>query len=501
MKVLVSFNFLFFICLLQKIVLSQDKLLLVIEHFRHGARGPLKNSYDYQQQTYMAGELTDVGIFQQYQLGSQIRAEYIQNRQFLRPYFNHTEILVYSTDVNRTIMSAYAHLTALYPPGTGYNISVTNQTLLQTPYQNAIYYPIAGGYALPYGMSVFPVHTLPQQGSILPHYCPNYNLLIQANIKQYGDFISNLNAVCNDLYQEVADMINEPINNLQDLMNFEDVMTADIYQQRKLPPQLTYDQINKINILRAISWFVYQTGPVAKALASNGFNFIIQQFKNKINNNSTLKYIVLSGHDSTLSRQILQLNMSNHECQWQRYLNKPSQSLNCVDSPRFGSTIIYELYQSAADPTQNYVMVKYNNQYVYLCEKQSTKCELQEFISRLQYSSGVYEDLCGIISDKNIIDDRETLIQFLAIITVILAIVTALLGYSLYKIKQQSKSQIQYLQEHQLQSPLYNQSDMSRYVELHNMQHNQQQINQPQQFQQQNQQEQQQYTEQGYTQA
>lgn len=38
------------------------KLEMVIEVFRHGARGPLHEFYDGAQQKYMWGELTSVGM-------------------------------------------------------------------------------------------------------------------------------------------------------------------------------------------------------------------------------------------------------------------------------------------------------------------------------------------------------------------------------------------------------------------------------------------------------
>jgi len=66
--------------------------------------------------------LTPVGLRQHFVLGQKLREEYILGHKILPPNFNHSLIRVRTTDVNRTIMSAYAHLTGLYPPGTGPNV-------------------------------------------------------------------------------------------------------------------------------------------------------------------------------------------------------------------------------------------------------------------------------------------------------------------------------------------------------------------------------------------
>ena len=55
-------------------------------------------------------------------LGVELRKRYIINEGLLSPTFNRSEIHVYSTDINRTEMSAESQLMGLYPAGTGYEL-------------------------------------------------------------------------------------------------------------------------------------------------------------------------------------------------------------------------------------------------------------------------------------------------------------------------------------------------------------------------------------------
>ncbi len=58
------------------------------------------------------GQLTPIGIEQQHYLGAFIRKRY---QTLLSPNYTASEIIVRSTDVDRTLMSAQANLVGLYP--------------------------------------------------------------------------------------------------------------------------------------------------------------------------------------------------------------------------------------------------------------------------------------------------------------------------------------------------------------------------------------------------
>lgn len=52
------------------------------------------------------GELTSVGMREHFVLGATLRNKYITEMQFLQDTFNMSEMYIFSTDQNRTLMSA-----------------------------------------------------------------------------------------------------------------------------------------------------------------------------------------------------------------------------------------------------------------------------------------------------------------------------------------------------------------------------------------------------------
>ena len=87
---------------------STDNLYFVFEHFRHGARSPCEGQFINKKdelggnwESY--GTLTKEGIKQQFLLGKKNRKHY---KHFISKEYIPNEIRVYSTNYNRTIMSA-----------------------------------------------------------------------------------------------------------------------------------------------------------------------------------------------------------------------------------------------------------------------------------------------------------------------------------------------------------------------------------------------------------
>ena len=104
-----------------KLSISADKLVFVLTHFRHGARAP---QYYYDQENHLdyilekwerPGELTAMGQRMHYLLGLRNRERYINNTHFLSEKFDPHEILIYSSQFNRTLLSAESQLHGLYP--------------------------------------------------------------------------------------------------------------------------------------------------------------------------------------------------------------------------------------------------------------------------------------------------------------------------------------------------------------------------------------------------
>ena len=114
-------KFISFVCvlLILNTIKSEDKLVFVMTHFRHGARAPtgLYEKYnDYVKERWTnPGELTGSGQRMHYLLGLRNRIRYVENFKFLSEKFDPHEILIYSSPFNRTINSVASQLQGLYP--------------------------------------------------------------------------------------------------------------------------------------------------------------------------------------------------------------------------------------------------------------------------------------------------------------------------------------------------------------------------------------------------
>ena len=98
---------------------NNEKLVFVQTLCRHGARAPinLKNGTDMLGVNWESpGEITPIGKRMEYLLGLINRDRYITGKyKFLSDKFNPHELLIYSSDVNRTLESMTSQIQGLYP--------------------------------------------------------------------------------------------------------------------------------------------------------------------------------------------------------------------------------------------------------------------------------------------------------------------------------------------------------------------------------------------------
>ena len=176
MKLSKYFFFLFFSLFIKIISLNEteDKIIFAWQMHRHGARAPylgVQNGIDvYKEKWTQIEELSEVGKRMLYLLGVKVRKKYVDKYKLLSEKYDPQEIYIRSTDVNRTIESIESFLQGLYPNGTGPTIeekvlNITN--IVYPPNQNykEDFENITNEYdlndnkwALPFGMSVLPVH-------------------------------------------------------------------------------------------------------------------------------------------------------------------------------------------------------------------------------------------------------------------------------------------------------------------------------------------------------
>ncbi|XP_061443479.1 prostatic acid phosphatase-like [Rhineura floridana] len=179
-----------------------------IKIYRHGDRSPVSTfptntiKEDVWPQGY--GQLTTLGMQQQYKLGEYIKKRY---EGFLSDTYKRKEIYVQSTDYDRTIMSAEANLAGLFPP-----------TCSETWNQKIRWQPI-------------PVHTVPRSMEKLLYYpiqgCPKfYQLLketfgsreVQGELKGHMRFLTKLASHMGYDLKTLLDVNNHKLWNVYDTL-------------------------------------------------------------------------------------------------------------------------------------------------------------------------------------------------------------------------------------------------------------------------------------------
>ena len=100
--------------LLPSLAAASDQISFAFEVVRHGARTPLMES-ECSGFTVARYNLTPEGMRQRYLLGRNTRQKY--KGTLLSTTFVEGEVLMESTDVDRTLQSAFSELMGLYPPG------------------------------------------------------------------------------------------------------------------------------------------------------------------------------------------------------------------------------------------------------------------------------------------------------------------------------------------------------------------------------------------------
>ncbi|KRX10564.1 hypothetical protein PPERSA_05384 [Pseudocohnilembus persalinus] len=367
----------------------QAELIFVNQLYRHGARGTIvDNYYDSELQIHTKEELTATGMRQHYNLGSQLRKEYIDELGFLDEKINWNQILVTCTDFNRTLQSAYSQLYGLYPPGTGTTIDmlVDGEDMLP-PFKGAQQPKgLQEREALPNKFQPIPVHVNTTVLSWPPEYCANYGEIQQSYYKKENkEWFDYINGNYSDTFESLKTLIEYDgeidFDNIEDVW---DILVADLNNARPLPLGMNANIWQNLTELDTFYWFFQQNGSFEAAQLQN--TDLFQQWRTNLQlakdgKTNGLKWAMYSAHDSNVAGAMAGLNLTSWEClidEW--WYNKYNDQINCNQRPYFAASIIMELHNNDG----NYqVAVKYDGRYQYLCEKTDIYCDFDEFIERM----------------------------------------------------------------------------------------------------------------------
>jgi len=384
---------------------------LVIEVFRHGARGALVNTYD--PDSYWRnnlGELTSGGMRMHYLLGTALKKKY---PKLLKTY-DPVNIYVRSTDVNRTIMSAYSQLSGVFE-GDGPNIITEVAELALPAYQHDSIKDkvkeLNNAYALPNKFQAVPIHVVPKTEDILMRpfdACKKQPDWVIEN--QKSEVVTSI--FNNEMKELVAHLKSKNINidAMAKLSYVGDTCITNKFQGLPLPGGISVDsQLFKDAKFAAEYMTVKQIEGTAvqRALFSTP---ILTEIKKYVDNFKTApatnpKFVFLSAHDTTLMTILAAFNITTPECLLENYRSeKAGKGLvypNCV-FPQYASNVIFE-YNSKKDE----INFLYNGLSIPICHKEgSTQCSYTNFktyVSEVTNKTAMdtFMKTCGLNKDDS----------------------------------------------------------------------------------------------------
>lgn len=330
---------------------AKEALIFAIDIIRHGDRTPVielpQAPHSWQEGL---GELTAIGLRQEFELGRQLRKQYIDQTKLLPHDYSNASVYVRSTDYNRTLMSAEATLLGLYPLGTGPHL------------------PHFESPALPMAYQPIPIHTVPETEDALlvpGHGQPQFRQLIkqvviaspawQQKSLRYKHKLSR--------WSEITGL---PIQNLYQLMGL-----ADNLHIRRLHGVAWPKEINEQEgqeIIRLGQWVMssiykpYQIGHYAsKELLTN----IAHNIQVAVKQQSRLRYVLYLAHDST----ILAIMSALH------------QPLNYL--PPYATDLKILLFKNSIN-NRYYIRISLNDKQVLLPACKIAHCPVQDFLQALK---------------------------------------------------------------------------------------------------------------------
>lgn len=325
---------------------ANEKLVFALDLVRHGDR-TASDDLPAAPHQWMEGEgqLTALGMQQEYQLGLKLHQRYMVDNRLLSSSYQPNTIYVRSTDYDRTIMSAQSLLFGLYPLGTGPASPKSSQP------------------ALPSGFQPVPIHTVAvSQDSAL---------LIDISSKKITDMINRYvysstewkakSAELETQYQRWSQLTGVNVASMYDVLSLSDTVRAYINHDVTLPNGLSNDEAKKI--IEAGDWIYAsllkpkEVGDIAGKPALQKIVFYLQQAAEK---KSKTKFVLISAHDVTTMGVMSALHAP----------------LDTV--PTYAADLNFSLYESGSG--NYYVKVTYNDNPVNVPGCQGDVCTLGQLI-------------------------------------------------------------------------------------------------------------------------
>ncbi|KAM6945710.1 lysosomal acid phosphatase [Aplochiton taeniatus] len=280
-----------FILLLQALgtawvtVAGDRNIVFVTVLYRHGDRSPVKAypNDPYQESAWPQGfgQLSQEGMRQHYNLGQFLRKHY---QGFLNETYDRQQILVRSTDYDRTLMSAEADLAGLYPPD---GSQVFQPDLRWQP---------------------IPIHTVPMDQERLLSFpvdnCPRYKLLM--NETELCPEFLNMTETYKGFIEMVRNQTGLKKATIETVWSVHDTLFCESRHNKTAPTWVTPDVLEKLRILKdfgfKIMFGVHKQQEKSRLQGGVLLGEIVRNLSLAASSHpdQRLRMMMLSAHDTTI---------------------------------------------------------------------------------------------------------------------------------------------------------------------------------------------------------
>ncbi|WP_019217018.1 histidine phosphatase family protein [Legionella tunisiensis] len=313
---------------------AQEKLIFVLELIRHGDRTPLEeipnSPHDWKRGF---GELTQIGWYQELELGKATRKKYVMQYHLLPANYNPRLVYARSTDTKRTIASANAFLLGLYPSKMR--------------------------------RGSIPVHAISKSQDNLLVVTPGKNIF--SLIKLY--FISRKawqeqTSYRQEKLKKWRSVTGLSLKNYQQLVPFADNLYIRRIHHIPMPKGISNADANEI--IQLGKWAVvnyFKLRQVSYPMGHSFLNAVNNYFANAVQKKSSLKYVLFSAHDSSIMSVMATLG-------------SPLENM-----PPYASHLDFALFKNNKN---YYIRVSYNDKPVTIPTCGGTICSLPQFYTLAQ---------------------------------------------------------------------------------------------------------------------
>ena len=448
----------FFILQIKFYLLKSQKLISVFTLNRHGARAPIKldnNSNDYFGNFWPnKGKLTPYGERMLYILGIYLRYKYLNNETFLNKTCDPHDIYFFSSDFDRTILSAQSEILGLC--SNTFNYKVIDKNLVNLTYPPLSFLDDMKSeinklnnekFSLPNSINLLPIHISNEDEGkflitmaskckkvykkLLKHNLENNKILLEEEKKFNDLYKSKLNKLHNEnkyyKFDEMFYITDQYMTSLYDGRNINEILIKN-----NINPDDFFKIANKIHYYYILYLaFGDEKGEGYKLEVSLLLKDIINHFKNIVHsdiigndklrlNFTNQKFMIGIAHDSTIMGIQLFINDA-----FKFYDNIYT---NVIDITYAGS-MTFELYRDK----KNKKILDPSNYYIdyFINEKFIKRFSFNNFINTINNFMWDEEKINEYCSVENYVLQREvTILKNIILVLIGIIVICVFLLYN-----------------------------------------------------------------------